>query len=57
MRHILADNALTASGDCLLELSTFVAEDYRQAIQFPREHHRSAVCKPKHLINGLCFIC
>ena len=56
MRHILADNALTASGDCLLELSTFVAEDYRQAIQFPREHHRSAVCKPKHLINGLCFI-
>lgn len=26
MRHILADNALAASGDCLLELSAFVAE-------------------------------
>ena len=56
MCHIFTDNALTASGDCLLELSTFVAEDKCQAIQFPRKHHRPAVCKPKHLINGLCFI-
>ena len=56
MRHILADNALASSGDCLLELSVFVAEDKCQAIQFPRKHHRPAVCKPKHLINGLCFI-
>ena len=56
MRHILVDNALAASGDCLLELSAFVAEDKCQTIQLPRKHHRSAICKLEHLINGLCFI-